>query len=129
MNENYELELIVIDSEKNLIGTCEVLYEVFDNEAIKDLNDKFVFVVDNIMLSRIAGVTYDISKQNFKEFIEQKVNEMLKDCWCFYSRVGEIEIDYDDFMAGLKNGEETDILLRESDTSIKMKENDFGIDR
>lgn len=127
MNENYELELIVIDSEKNLIGTCEVLYEVFDNEAIKDLDDRFV--IDNIILSRIAGVTYDINKQNFKDFIEQKVNEMLKDCGRFYLGVGEIEIDYDDFIAGLKNGEETDILLRESDTSIKMKENDFGIDR
>ena len=83
-----------MNMEVNLFGTsigkAKVVYEVYKDEITNDYEDKIK--IENTTLGPAAKV-YSINELILNSFIEEKVNDFLKDYGSFVE--GEVEINLD----------------------------------
>ena len=83
-----------MNMEVNLFGTsigkAKVIYEVYKDEITNDYEDKIK--IENTTLGPAAKV-YSINEFILNSFIEEKVNDFLKDYGSFVE--GEVEINLD----------------------------------
>ena len=122
-----------MNMEVNLFGTsigkAKVVYEVYKDEITNDYEDKIK--IENTTLGPAAKV-YSINELILNSFIEEKVNDFLKDYGSFVEGEVEINLDVDEekmLNEALANNENIEEVLLNFDIELEFKENNINLER
>lgn len=122
-----------MNMEVNLFGTsigkAKVVYEVYKDEITNDYEDKIK--IENTTLGPAAKV-YSINELILNSFIEEKVNDFLKDYGSFVEGEVEINLDVEEekmLNEALANNENIEEVLLNFDIELEFKENNINLER
>ena len=122
-----------MNMEVNLFGTsigkAKVVYEVYKDEITNDYEDKIK--IENTTLGPAAKV-YSINELILNSFIEEKVNDFLKDYGSFVEGEVEINLDVEEermLSEALANNENIEEVLLNFDIELEFKENNINLER
>ena len=122
-----------MNMEVNLFGTsigkAKVVYEVYKDEITNDYEDKIK--IENTTLGPAAKV-YSINELILNSFIEEKVNDFLKDYGSFVEGEVEINLDVEEekmLNEALANNENIKEVLLNFDVELEFKENNINLER
>lgn len=123
-----------MNMEVNLFGTsigkAKVVYEVYKDEITNDYEDKIK--IENTTLGPAAKV-YSINELILNSFIEEKVNDFLKDYGSFVEGEVEINLDVDEekmLNEALANNENIEEVLLNFDVEFDFTTHNLNsIDR
>lgn len=114
------MEINLFDS---LIGGAKVVYELYKDEITNDYEDKIK--IENITLGAAAKV-YSINESILHSFIEEKVDDFLKEHGSFVEGNVKIHLDVEEermLSEALVNNESIEETLMDFDIEFEFQDN------